>query len=182
MNKVQIENNRRLEILYKKSHNWLIAVAYNLCKDSDTAEELVGELYLYLAEKCNPSIWYLDSFNLMYAHSFISSRFYNKVKVDKRKAVLSDSYDTVDTEYDTDSDERLEEAYERVIDELKALERTKMWASSKLYQLYAFDKDMTLEKLAKELQLSKSTVYLHTKKTKAYLKCKIKSPFKTLPD
>lgn len=182
MNKVESENNKRLEILYKKSHSWLIAVAYNLSKDKDVAEELVQELYLYLAEKCNPSIWYLNSFNLMYAHAFISSRFYNKIKIDKRKAVLSDSYDAVDTEYDTDSDEQLEEAYERVIEELKVLERTKMWASSKLYQMYAFDKDMTLEKLAKEIGISKSTAFLNCKKVKVHLKGKIKSPFKTLPD
>ena len=60
MNKVQLENNKRLETLYKQSHNWLIAVAYNLCKDKEVADELVGELYLYFAEKCNPSLWYLN--------------------------------------------------------------------------------------------------------------------------
>jgi len=78
VNKVQSENNRRLETLYKQSHSWLIAVAFNLSKDKEVAEELVGELYLYLAEKCNPSLWYLNSFNLMYAHAFIRSRFFNK--------------------------------------------------------------------------------------------------------
>ncbi len=44
------------------------------------------------------------------------------------------------------------------------MERTRAWASSKLYQLYAFDKDMTLEKLASNIGISKSTAFLQTKK------------------
>ena len=82
VNKVQLENNRRLDTLYRESHNWLCAVAFNFCKDKEVADELVGTLYLYLAEKCNPSLWYLNSFNLMYAHSFLKSRFLNKIKAD----------------------------------------------------------------------------------------------------
>ncbi len=182
MNKVQLENNRRLETLYKQSHNWLIAVAYNLCKDKEVAEELVGELYLYFAEKCNPSLWYLNSFNLMYAHSFIRSRFFNKTKSDKRKTGLSDDYDEVEKEYDLDTDERLEEAYNQIVAELKNMERTRAWASSKLYQLYAFDKDMTLEKLASNIGISKSTAFLQTKKAKLHLRATIKNPFKHPPD
>ena len=99
MNKIQAENNRRLELLYKQSHNWLIAVAYNLSKDKEVADELVGELYLYLAEKCNPALWYLNSFNLMYAHSFLKSRFLNKIKSDKRKTEFTSDNDDVIEEY-----------------------------------------------------------------------------------
>lgn len=182
MNKIQSENNKRLEILYKQSHNWLIAVAFNLCKDKEVAEELVGELYLYLAEKCNPALWYLNSFNLMYAHSFIRSRFFNRIKSEKRKTEWSLDNDEEDVKYDIDSDERLENAYNEVVDELKAMERTKKWASSKLYQMYAFDKEMTLEKLASEIGISKSTAFLQTKKAKLHLRAVIKNPFKPLPE
>ena len=177
MNKTQTENNKRLDILYRKSHNWLSAVAFNLCKDKEVADELVGELYLYLAEKCNPSIWYLDSFNLMYAHAFISSRFYNRIKAGKRNTQLSDTYDEVETEYDMDGDERMENTYNQVVDELKRLERTRLWAPSKIYQMYAFDSEMTFEKLAAELKLSKSTVYLNCKKVKKHLKDHLNNPF-----
>lgn len=177
MNKTQTENNKRLDILYRKSHNWLSAVAFNLCKDKEVADELVGELYLYLAEKCNPSIWYLDSFNLMYAHAFISSRFYNRIKAGKRNTQLSDTYDEVETEYDMDGDERMENTYNQVVDELKRLERTRLWAPSKIYQMYAFDSEMTFEKLAAELKLSKSTVYLNCKKVKKHLKDNLNNPF-----
>ena len=177
MNKTQIENNKRLDVLYRKSHNWLIAVAFNLSKDTEVADELVGELYLYLAEKCNPAIWYLDSFNLMYAHAFISSRFYNKIKAGKRNVELSDTYDEVEEEYDTDSDEKIDNTYNQMVDELKRLERTRLWAPSKIYQMYAFDSEMTFEKLASELKLSKSTVYLNCKKIKKHLKDNLDNPF-----
>ena len=178
MNKVQIENNKRLDILYRKSHNWLIAVAFNLSKDTETADELVGELYLYLAEKCNPAIWYLDSFNLMYLHAFLSSRFYNKIKASKRIQPISDTYDEVENEYDVDADTKLETIYNEMVDELKRLERTRLWAPSKIYQMYAFDKEMTFEKLAAALKLSKSTVYLNCKKVKKHLKDNLDNPFK----
>jgi DNA-directed RNA polymerase specialized sigma24 family protein len=179
VNKVQKENTKRLELLYRQSHNWLIAVAFNLSKDKEVADELVGELYLYLGEKCNPSIWYLNSFNLMYCHSFIKSRFLNRIKADKRKTELSADYDEVEVEYDIDNDQRLEDAYNAIVDELKAMERTKKWASSKLYQLYAFDKDMTLERLASEIGISKSTAFLQTKKAKIHLRTTIPNPFRS---
>ena len=177
MNKIQAENNKRLEVLFRKSHGWLSAVAFNLAKDKEVADELVGELYLYLGEKCNPALWYLDSFNLMYAHAFLNSRFLNRIKAAKRNVPLSDSYDDVDTEYDVDSDEKVEDVYNKMVDELKRLEKTRLWAPSKIYQMYAFDSEMTFEKLASELKLSKSTVYLNCKKIKKHLKDNLNNPF-----
>lgn len=179
MNKIQLENNKRLETLHKQSHNWLLAVAFNLSKDTNVAEELVCELYLYLAERCNPSLWYLNTFNLMYCHSFLKSRFLNKIKSDKRKTEFTSEHDDVDTEYDIDNDQKLEETYNAVVCELKSMEKTKQWASSKLYQLYAFDKDMTLERLASEIGISKSTAFLQTKKAKVHLRTTIPNPFRS---
>lgn len=177
MNKVQIENNKRLEILYKQSHNWLVAVAFNLSKDKEVAEELVQECYLYLAEKCNPSLWYLNSFNLLYLNSFIRSRFFNKVKVDKRRADLSDDYDVVEEEYNAEKDERLENAYDDMVEELKRLEKTKLWAPSKLAQMYFFSED-TLESVSDKIGISKSTTFLHVKKIKKHIRENIQNPFK----
>ena len=177
MNKIQIENNKRLEVLFRNSHGWLSAVAFNLSKDKEVADELVGELYLYLAEKCNPSLWYLDSFNLMYAHAFLNSRFLNRIKAAKRNVQLSDSYDEVETEYDVDADEKIDDVYNKMVDELKRLERTRLWAPSKIYPMYAYDSEMTFEKLASELKLSKSTVYLNCKKIKKHLKDNLENPF-----
>ena len=177
MNKIQIENNKRLDVLFRNSHGWLSAVAFNLSKDREVADELVGELYLYLAEKSNPALWYLDSFNLMYCHAFLNSRFLNRVKASKRNVELSDSYDEVETEYDVDADEKIDNVYNQMVEELKRLERTRLWAPSKIYQMYAFDGEMTFEKLASELKLSKSTVYLNCKKIKKHLKDNLENPF-----
>jgi DNA-directed RNA polymerase specialized sigma24 family protein len=177
VNKIQSENNKRLETLFRNSHGWLSAVAFNLSKDKEVADELVGELYLYLAEKCNPALWYLNSFNLMYCHAFLNSRFLNRIKAAKRNVPLSDSYDEVETEYDVDSDEKIDAVYNTMVDELKRLERTRLWAPSKIYQMYAFDSEMTFEKLASELKLSKSTVYLNCKKIKKHLKDNLQNPF-----
>ena len=179
MNKVEIENNKRLERLYIESHNWLISVAFNLCKDKEVADELVQELYLYFGEKKNPALWWGNSpgsFNLMYAHSFIRSRFFNKTKVDKRRATLSDDYDEVDIEYNMDYDEKLENTYDNVVEELKRLEQTKLWAPSKLAQMYFFS-DKTLEQLSKDIGISKSTTFLHCKKIKKHLKETLENPF-----
>ena len=177
MNKIQSENNKRLDVLFRNSHGWLSAVAFNLSKDKEVADELVGELYLYLAEKCNPALWYLNSFNLMYCHAFLNSRFLNRIKAAKRNVQLSDSYDEVETEYNVDADEKIDDVYNKMVDELKRLERTRLWAPSKIYQMYAFDKEMTFEKLASELKLSKSTVYLNCKKIKKHLKDNLDNPF-----
>lgn len=172
------ENTKRLEVLYTKHHKWLVACAFNITKDRDTSDELVGELYLYLAERVNPSLWYLDSFNLMYLHSFLKTRFINKIKASKRLSTISPHYDEIDTPYDIDFDVKLDEAYDEVINELKAMEKTRAWASSKLAQLYWFNEDFTLDKLSKEIKISKSTAFLNVKKVKKHLKETIKNPFR----
>lgn len=173
------ENNRRLENLYKESHKWLMAVAYNTSKNKEIAEELVSDLYLYLGEKVNPNLWWGDnSFNLMYCHSFLKTRFINKIKSNNRLTTISPHWDKIDDEYDIEFDQKLENAYNGVIEELKAMEKTKLWPASKLYQMYIFTEGMTLDKLSNEIHISKSTSFLNIKKAKKHLKDTIQNPFK----
>jgi DNA-directed RNA polymerase specialized sigma24 family protein len=173
------ENNQRLGILYNQHHSWLLAVGFNITKDKDMAEDLVSDLYVYLGEKVNPATWYLNSFNLMYCRSFIMSRFLNKIKVGKRNTTLSENYDDVEEEYDVEYDEKLEKTYNSIVDELKKMEYTKQWASSKLAQLYWFNEKMTLEKLASEIKISKSTAFLNCKKVKKHIQQTIDNPFRS---
>ena len=175
--KLREETNKRLELLYIKSHKWLMSVAFNTSKDRDIAEELVAELYLYLAERPNPAIWFNDTFNLMYARSFIQTRFINRKKVDNRTTMISDEYDKEDTPYDEDKDQLWEMTHNMVIEELKRMEYTRQWAPSKLAQMYFFNEGMTLEKLASEIRISKSTAFLNVKKVKKHLKEVIPNPF-----
>lgn len=182
MSKIRIENNNRLEVLYNQHHNWLLACGYNITKSKDASEELVSELYLYLGEKVNPSLWYLSSFNLQYCYAFLKTRFINRIKIQKRTTALADTYDDIDSEYNTEFDEALDKAYEDVVNELKEMEKSRNWASSKLAQLYYFNDDMTLERLASEIGICKSTAFTNIKKAKLLVRDKVKNPFKTLPD
>lgn len=179
MNNLQIENKRRLEHLYRHSHKWLIGAAYNITKNLEIANELVAELYLYLAERINPAIWYGENdFNLLYCQAFLRTRNLNRIKNEKRKSLLSDGWDTEDIVYDSDMDAKIEESYKELVDELSRLEKTGMWASARIYQLYHFTEGMTLEKLANEIGLSKSTVFLNTRKVKNHLRSKLDNPFR----
>lgn len=108
---------------------------------------------------------------------FLKSRFINRVKVDNRNLPLHEDWDTVDEVYNEDYDRGIDKAYDEVIDELKRLERTSMWASSKIAQMYFFN-DFTLESLSKELGICKSTSFLNVKKVKTHIKKTIKNPFK----
>ena len=174
----QLENTKRLEVLYRESHQWFLAATFNIVKDKDVAEDLVGELYIYLAEKVNPALWWGKSFNVMYCYAFLKSRFLNKIKRDKKIQYQANTEsDQPDNEYDIDSDERIDTAYNQVIDELKNMERTKLWPASKLAQLYFFDSNMTLEKLSAEIKICKSTSFTQIKRAKKHLRETIENPF-----
>lgn len=180
MQNKRLENTKRLEVLYRESHSWLLAATFNIVKDREVAEDLVGELYVYLGERINPSLWWGNSFNVMYCYAFVKSRFLNKVKRDKKIQYQPDTEtDTPDTEYDTDSDERIDKAYNQIIDELKNMERTKLWPASKLAQLYWFDDKMTLEKLSAEIKICKSTSFTQIKRAKKHIRDTIENPFRS---
>ena len=70
----------------------------------------------------------------------------------------------------------IQASFDNVMAELKRLESTKMWASSKIFQLYFFS-DKTLDKVAADIKISKSTTYLAVKKIKEHLNQLLDSPF-----
>ena len=114
----------------------------------------------------------------MYCHSFLKTRWINKIKSNNRLTTISPHYDTIEEEYDIEFDQKLETAYNEVIEELKRLERTEDWVASKLFQIYAFTDGMTLEKLASEIKISKSTSFLKVKTAKKLLRKVVDNPFK----
>ena len=61
--------------------------------------------------------------------------------------------------------------------ELKQLEKTKMWPQSKIFQLYWMS-DKTLDEVANDIKISKSTTFLAVKRVRKYLKEVIDNPFK----
>lgn len=170
------ETTKRLGVLYQKHHSWLIACAYNQSKDEEVSSDLVQELYLYLGEKNNHKLFYNDSFNLLYCHNFIRSRYINWIKRENKSQPLNDRIDKEYETYDIQSDKRLHDAYDMIKQELDRLSKTRMWSSSKLYELYAFS-DVTMEELSKKIGISKSTTFLNIKKVKEHLKQVIENPF-----
>ena len=168
---LEMEITHRLGILYQKHHDWLNAVSYNLTNNKPVAEDLVQELYLYLAEKKNDKLFYQDSFNLLYCHNFLRSRWINLVKRENKNVYPEKWKDVEDEVYDTEKDLSQQELFEEIKKEIENLQKTNMWSSAKIYELYTFS-DKTMEELSNEIGISKSTTFLNVKKIKQHLKDK----------
>ena len=168
---LEIEVTHRLGVLYQKHNDWLNAVSYNLTNNKPVAEDLVQELYLYLAEKKNDKLFYQDSFNLLYCHNFLRSRWINLVKRENKNVYPTKWKDTPDEVYDIEGDQNNQKLFEDIKKEIDNLQKTQMWSSAKIYELYAFG-DKTMEELSKEIGISKSTTFLNVKKIKQHLKNK----------
>lgn len=173
---LEIEINKRLGVLFEKHNDWLNAVSYNLSNNKSVAEDLVQDLYVYLAEKKNPKLFFQDSFNLLYCHNFLRSRFINLVKRENKKVYPTTWKDIEDVPYDIDSDINLQETFEEIKGEIDRLQKTSMWSSAKIYELYVFG-DKTMEELSQDIGISKSTTFLNVKKIKQHLKDKFKDKY-----
>lgn len=175
---VKLECERRLTNLYNESHSWLIQTANKVTKNKLESEDIIQELYLYLHQKCNPKLfWGQTSYNLQYCSKFIKHRYLNKTKKLNRTTYVEEVFDTeLDIPYNTEQDLAMQKAYDDVMSELKSLEKTKMWPSAKIFSLY-WCSDKTLDKLAKDIGISKSTTFLAVKKIRIYLKSVIENPF-----
>lgn len=172
---IEWENHFRLDILAKNHHQWLLACAKNISNDSELANDLVGDLYLYLSNP-NPKIWYKDSFNLIYCRCFLSTRFINHKKRAHRIIPLKYWMDKEDEEYDDTLDKKIDAEYDRLVAELGEMKGKKGWSSAMLFELYYFS-DKTMDELASEIGLSKSTVFLNTKRVKEHFKAVLNNPF-----
>lgn len=173
---LEIEINKRLGVLYTKHNDWLQAVSYNIANNKTVSEDLVQELYLYLAEKKNPKIFFQDSFNLLYCHNFIRSRWINLIKRENKNIYPTNWRDEEDTIYDTEKDLQNQELYDDIIKEIQDLQKTGMWSSAKIYEMYTFG-DKTMEELSQDIGISKSTTFLNVKKIKEHLKNKFKDKY-----
>ena len=174
---VRIECNQRLDNLYRQSNTWLLQVSYNICKSRLESQELVQDLYLYLAEKCNPKLYYSNSYNLMYCMSFIRSRWINRNKRGKKMQYFGQIHsEDSDTEYDVELDQNIMDSYDAVMQEIQRLKRTKGFSSAMIYEIY-WTGDDTLQEVADKIGISKSTVFTHLKRVRAHLKTVIKNPF-----
>lgn len=170
------ESRKRLNVLFRKHHQWLFSVAFKVSKDTQISEDLIQELYMYLAERDDEKLYYKDSYNLQYCRAFILSRFYNLKKVEGRWLPLFDNWDSEDTPYDVEWDKKLEDSYKQVVDELDSMKKRKGWSSAMLFEMYYFS-DKTFAEMSKDLGISKSTSFLNVRKVKQILKERLNNPF-----
>lgn len=172
------ECNKRLGILYQTKHRWLLSEARKLTKNSEDAEDLVSELYEYLQTKCNPKLFWGDSYNIFYCNKFIYSRFVNSKKKGGKNIPLEGLDNIEDTDlYNYEMDERFEIAHNQILAELQRLRTTKLWPKAKIFELY-WCSDDTLEETSNRIGISKSTTFIAVKEIRKWLRVNIKNPFK----
>lgn len=169
------ENTKRVELLHIKHRTWLDKVAFNITGDVNESDDLISDLYLYLLEKGTQRIWYEDgTFNLQYCRSFLLTRWVNKVKIKNR--YTNQEVELEDIPYNVEEDLRIQQTYDKLIEELENLKKTKLWASAQLASMYWFSED-TLESLSEKIKVSKSTTFLNVRKIREHLKNTLENPF-----
>jgi DNA-directed RNA polymerase specialized sigma24 family protein len=175
---IEQECERRLNNLYKESHHWLIQSAKKVTKNTEEAEDLVSELYEYLHTKLNVKLfWGKNSYNLFYCSKFLHSRFINKTKKLNRTTYVEEVFPyEMDIPYDTERDLAIQKAHDEVLEEIKQLKLKKGFAPAMIFELYWMS-DKTLDEVAKDIGISKSTTFLAVRKIRNYLKQVIENPF-----
>ena len=58
------ETTKRLEVLHRKHYKWLFSCGFKVSKSKETTEDLIQELYIYLAERNDEALYFQDSYNL----------------------------------------------------------------------------------------------------------------------
>jgi DNA-directed RNA polymerase specialized sigma24 family protein len=170
----------RLENLYKESHIWLTQVATNTTKNSENAADMVSDLYLYLHKHRKKAIFWGKSYNLMYCMRYIQSRWISKRDKLNRYKFKEDmmTYDTEMEEYDVEKDIAVMREYDKVLEELNRLSKTKHFPQAKLYELYWLsDDNNNIMDIANKIHLSKSTVFTAIKKIRLHLRTIVENPF-----
>jgi hypothetical protein len=90
---------------------------------------------------------------------------------------MNERVDIVDTEYDDRLDRRIDEEYDKLIGILSEKKKEKGWQSWMLWEIYNFGED-TMQELADKIKLSKSTIFLNTRKVKRELREMLNNPFR----
>ena len=173
-----LELKKRIEILYKKHYIWLLQSAKNITKNQLEAEDLIGDLMIYLLENGTPKIYYKDGINTMYCYRYLQTRWINKVvKQNKIKfSKYNESNEMEDIPYDVDTDTKMMEAFDSVEKELKRLSTTREWSKVKLFEMYYGSEDTMID-IANKIGICKSTCFTNIKRIREHLKQTCPNPF-----
>jgi DNA-directed RNA polymerase specialized sigma24 family protein len=177
------EIRKRIEVLFKEHGVWLIQSATNITKNPQDAEDLVGDLYIYLLEKGTPKLYYRDSINALYCYRFLQTRWINKVVKRDKVRITSDiyhpKYEPIDEEYSSELDDEIMKSFELVQQELQRLSITREWSKVRLFELYYGSED-TMVQVANKIGICKSTMFMNLKKVREHLKQTVPNPFQNV--
>lgn len=177
------EIRKRIEVLFKEHGVWLIQSATNITKNPQDAEDLVGDLYIYLLEKGTPKIYYKDSINALYCYRFLQTRWINKVVKRDKVRISGDTYhpkyEPIDEEYSSELDDEIMKSFELVQQELQRLSITREWSKVRLFELYYGSED-TMVQVANKIGICKSTMFMNLKKVREHLKSTCPNPFQNV--
>ena len=145
-------------------------VAFNLTQDTDNAEDLIQEVYVYLMEmKDIEKIRYNGTVNLFYIYQTIKSKFLNSIKKSKKITILpidEDFLEIEDLEYNIEKDEE----FEVMLKQTKhLLENEVHWFDARLLSIY-LEESHSIASLHKTTGISKSSIWTSLNKTKTFIK------------
>jgi len=167
---LKTNNTSMVEVIYRNHHTWISQVAYNFTQDSEKAEDLVQELYLYLMEMKNiEKIKYNGTVNLFYVYKIVKSKFLNSIKQSQKLVVLpveEDFLEIEEPEYSYDKDAEFEHMLAATKD---LLENHVHWFDSKLLQTY-INEGHSIASLNQATGISKSSIWTSLDKTRKYIK------------
>ena len=165
-------NAQRVELVYNKHHNWLIACAYNLTQDQEDAESLIQDVYLQLLEMQNlEKIVYNETdLNLFYLYKIIKSKFLNNVKADQKLNKTALKEDLIESKADEEYDHQRDENTERLLELVdEALNDELHWFDSKLFVTY-IEENHSIQSLHNATKISKNAIFTSLRKTKTLIK------------
>jgi len=177
------EIRRRIQVLYEEHGTWLLQSATNITKNPQDAEDLVGDLYIYLLEKGTPKLYYKNSINALYCYRFLQTRWINKMNKRNKLPIykpkdtfIEECWDLQDEVYSSELDDAIMESFEAVNQELQRLSTTREWSKVRLFELY-YGSDDTMLQVANKIGICKSTMFMNIRKVRDHLKNTCPNPF-----
>lgn len=167
-----LDKNTLITNLYTDKHDWLLQCAYNLTQNKNDADDLIGDLFLRLAEmdeaKINKMIFLNRELNLFYIFKMIKSMFINQQKKNSQQTFVdidNHLHQVESEEYDENADNEFEELFKQTMDAMNDLH----WFDRKMLETYIHE-DHSIASLSNATKISKSTIFTSLKNSKTHIK------------
>ena len=155
-----------LELAFKRHKNWIEIVESFGC-NSDTAEDLVQEMYIKLDRiaSSGTDLMYKDDINYFYVFKMLSTMFLDLKRKEGRSIILNLD-ELPDGTIDQDMT-NYEEKYDTIMTAMDEL----YWYDRKVYEI--IDDGLSISELSRKTKISYYSLYNTFNKVKKFLKTKI---------